>query len=335
MPKITVDTSILPKNIFSLHDQNFYDVVIKVTGSQDIVDLFKAQGINNISAFLLTPDVFEILTWDTDEFFDLHKQCSIGLRNNTFMTRPGLKANVEYLRELFTKTNEEYAKELKHKQQQQQHRFSLPPISADSPSTGTSITDTSNNSNTFSTVTTNFSALLTTKIIDDPKQIIINTIEKWSVENVELFGDHGFVLTEGVHYDLIIQNTNDVFIQCVCNEKLVLSRQKSTFLLSNYYRHLRDNQKCTLIKKLRNSKINDEQQGQINDNLNTSTAARLSLLSSQPPRQQFVTETVAVATFLNDTTNKPTTTPQKRKRNNKRLTGNYVDNSYNTKRTKI
>ncbi|CAF4935125.1 unnamed protein product, partial [Rotaria sp. Silwood1] len=213
MSKITVDTSILPTNIFSLHDQKFYDIVIQVTGSQGIVDLLKAQGINNISAFLLTSDIFEILTWDADEFIDLHKRCSIELRNNTFMIRPGLKANVEYLRELFTKKNEEYAKELKHKQQQQQHRFSLPPISADLPSTGTSTTDTSTNSNSFSTTTTNCFAPVTTSTSDDPKQIIINTIEKWSIENVELFGNDDFVLTEGVHYDLIIQNTNDVFIE--------------------------------------------------------------------------------------------------------------------------
>ncbi|CAF3964547.1 unnamed protein product, partial [Rotaria sordida] len=114
MLKITVDTPILPKNIFSLHDQNFYDIIIQVTGSQGIVDLLKAQGINNISAFLLTSDIFEILTWNADEFIDLQKRCSIELRNNTFMIRPGLKANVEYLRELFKKKNEEYAKELKH-----------------------------------------------------------------------------------------------------------------------------------------------------------------------------------------------------------------------------
>ncbi|CAF3965069.1 unnamed protein product [Rotaria sp. Silwood1] len=225
--------------------------------------------------------------------------------------------------------------ELKHKQQQQQHRFSLPPISADLPSTRTSTTDTSTNSNSFSTTTTNCSAPVTTTTSDDPKQIIINTIEKWSIENVELFGNDDFVLAEGVHYDLIIQNTNDVFIECKCNEKLVLSRQKSKFLLSNYYRHLRDNQKCSLMKKLRSLKINDEQQEQINDDSNTSTAARLSLLPSQPLRQQSFTETVAVATFLNDSTNKPTAKPKKGKRNNKRLVENDVDNSYDTKRTKI
>ncbi|CAF5151839.1 unnamed protein product, partial [Rotaria sp. Silwood1] len=128
--------------------------------------------------------------------------------------------------------------------------FSLPPISADLPSTGTSTTDASTNSNSFSTTTTNCFAPVTTSTSDDPKQIIINTIEKWSIENVELFGNDDFVLTEGVHYDLIIQNTNDVFIECKCNEKLALSRQKSKFLLSNYYRHLRDNQKCSLMKKL-------------------------------------------------------------------------------------
>ena len=335
MSKITVDTSILPKNIFSLHDQNFYDVVIQVTGSQGIVDLLKAQGINNISAFLLTPDVFEILAWDADELIDLHRRCSIELRNNIFMIRPGLKANVEYLRELFTKKNEEYAKELKHKQHQQQHKFFFPPISSDLPSTGTSTTDTSNNSNSFSSTTSNFSTPLTTTTSDDPKQVIINTIEKWSIENVELFSNHDFVLTEGVHYDLIIQNTNDVFIQCKCNEKLVVSRQKSKFLLSNYYRHLRDNQKCTLMKKLKNLKINDEQQEQINDDSNTSTTARLPLVPSQHLHQQTFTETVTEVTFLNDSTNKPTAKTKKRKRNNKRFTDNYVDNSYNTKRIKI
>ncbi|CAF1119572.1 unnamed protein product [Rotaria sordida] len=316
MLKITVDTSILPKNIFSLHDQHFYDIIIQVTGSEGIVDLLKAQGINNISAFLLTSDIFEILTWDADEFIDLQKRCSIELRNNTFMIRPGLKANIEYLRELFTKKNEEYAKELKHKQQQQQHRFSLSPITTDLSLTSTSTIDTSNNSNSFSTPTTNFSApLTTTTTSDDPKQIIINTIEKWSIENVEFFDNNDFVLTEGVHYDLIIRNMNDVFIQCKCNEK--------------------DNQKCTLMRKLRGLKINDEQQEQIDDDSNTSTTARLPFLSSQPLYQQPLTETVAVATFLNDSTNKPTAKPKKGKRNNKRLAENYVDNSYDTKRTKI
>ncbi|CAF4696827.1 unnamed protein product, partial [Rotaria sp. Silwood2] len=188
MSKITVDTSILPAHIFSLHDQKFYDVVIQVTGSQGVVDVLKAQGINNISAFLLTPDIFEILTWDTDEFIDLQKRCAIELRNNTFMIRPGLKANVEFLRELFTKKHEEYAKELKQKQQQQQHRCSLPPASEVNPSINMNTDATSNNSNTSSTSTTTLSATtMTGRTIDELKQITINTIEKWSVDNAELF----------------------------------------------------------------------------------------------------------------------------------------------------
>ncbi|CAF4061564.1 unnamed protein product [Rotaria sp. Silwood1] len=218
MSKITVDTSIPPAHIFSLHDQKFYDVVIQVTGSQGIVDLLKTQGINNISAFLLTPDIFEILTWDTDEFIDLQKRCAIELRNNTFMIRPGLKANVEFLRELFTKKHEEYTKELKQKQQQ--HRCSLSLASEVNPSISMNSDATSNNSNMSSTSTTTLSATtMTGRTIDELKQITINTIEKWSVVNAELFDNHNFILTEGVHFVLNIQNINDAFIQCDCKDK--------------------------------------------------------------------------------------------------------------------
>jgi hypothetical protein len=103
MSKITVDTSILPENIFLLNDKNFYNVVLQVTGNKNIVDLLKVQVINSISAFLLTPDIFEVLTLDAEELIDLQERCSIRLRNNTFMIRPGIKATVELLRELFTK----------------------------------------------------------------------------------------------------------------------------------------------------------------------------------------------------------------------------------------
>ena len=120
MFKITVNTSILPANIFLRNDQDFYDIILHIIGHQVIVDLLKAQGINNTSSFLLTPTVFEVLTWKADKFIDLQKRCSIKLQNNTFIVRPDIKASVEFLRELFAKKNKEYAKELKEKQQNNQ-----------------------------------------------------------------------------------------------------------------------------------------------------------------------------------------------------------------------
>ena len=282
MFKIAVNTSILPGNIFLLNDQEFYDVILQITGHQVIVDLLKAQGINNISAFLLTPTVFEVLTWEADEFIDLQKRCSIKLQNNTFIVRPGIKANVEFLRELFAKKNEEYTKELKEKQQNNQRSLSSFSQSSDviRPAFHSATATANDNIDSFSTTGV---STTTTATINNLRRLIISTIEQWSIDNSGFFNDDTFKLEEGVNFDLRMQDGHEAFIQCVCKEKLILPKQNGKFIMSNYYRHIKENKKCTLMKKLRKSTIGNLEKEQ---DITIATSSAIVSMTVSPSRSR-------------------------------------------------
>ena len=69
---IAVDISVLPPDVLSFYDQDFYKIVEAIAGV-DIAKLLEFQGIRGVYSFLHTTDVFAILSISCAALLDIKK----------------------------------------------------------------------------------------------------------------------------------------------------------------------------------------------------------------------------------------------------------------------
>jgi len=69
---IFVDTIVLPFNVFTYHDDDFYNLMSELA-DRDETALLKIQGIRTVNAFLPTSNIFDIVNIDSEELSDVKK----------------------------------------------------------------------------------------------------------------------------------------------------------------------------------------------------------------------------------------------------------------------
>ncbi|CAF4989033.1 unnamed protein product, partial [Rotaria socialis] len=118
-----IDTSILPSDIMSLRDVKFFDFVRKEAGDA-AADLFEIQSINCVKSLLMTADVYCIMNLKSNALHDFKNKHGFMLDDDTFIIKPGIKGNVDYLIDLLRQKCTDDAKIAKSSKRNQ----SSPPL---------------------------------------------------------------------------------------------------------------------------------------------------------------------------------------------------------------
>ena len=157
--KVNIDTTILPVDVLSFMDNKFYDLVQELTSENEAM-LLEIQQINNANAFLLTKDPLEFIDLNSPTVEEMKKKVSFELSDGTYIIKPGIRANLQYLTNLFNKKVEEHQKHVKRELQKLE------------PTPEATIIDQE----------------------DDVKLSVVQSIKRWCNENKENFGLKEFQL---------------------------------------------------------------------------------------------------------------------------------------------
>ena len=89
---------ILPDNVFSLKNDDFYAMVETLVGSQ-IVEILKFQMICSMQSLVRHPDIFEIFSMpcSNPDFLLIREKSCFLLDTGLYIIKPGLKNNLDYL----------------------------------------------------------------------------------------------------------------------------------------------------------------------------------------------------------------------------------------------
>jgi hypothetical protein len=122
---LSVNTSVLPLDVLSFYDDQFYHLVETIAGAAE-ASLLEVQGIRSVYSFLNTEDVFEILSVQCLALSDVRKLVCLEKIDKTFTVKPGCRSSILYLSQLLNRKHEENMKEIgpysKRSKQQQQTR---------------------------------------------------------------------------------------------------------------------------------------------------------------------------------------------------------------------
>ena len=161
--RIFVDTTVLPSDVFTYHDDDFYNLISQLAGPDETA-LFKLQGIRTVNSFLRTSNIFDIFNIDAEEINDIKKQICFILGSDGYIIKPGIKSSIEYLRDLFGKKQDEIAKNANSK------HWNISNVSSTTITTPDSSLQTTNSTNT--TVRRSTAMTTTTGAVDHRSLII-------------------------------------------------------------------------------------------------------------------------------------------------------------------
>ena len=115
---ISVDTSVLPDDVLSLVDNDFYQMVEVIAGPAE-AKLLEVQGVRGVYSFLNTEDVFGILTLKCSALINIKKLICFEIDDdddaNTAEVKPGCRSNIRYLHQLLSHRHDEHMKKTKYK----------------------------------------------------------------------------------------------------------------------------------------------------------------------------------------------------------------------------
>jgi hypothetical protein len=111
LQSLSLDISILPIDVFSFYDENFYQIVENIAGRAES-KLLEAQGIRSVYSFLNTEDVFDILLISCAALKEIKKLVCFQADDNIFTVKPGCRSNILYLSQLLHQKHEEHLKEV-------------------------------------------------------------------------------------------------------------------------------------------------------------------------------------------------------------------------------
>ena len=120
---LTVNTSVLPLDVLSFYDEQFYHLVETIAGAPE-ASLLEVQGIRIVYSFLNTEDVFEILFVPCVASRNVRQLICLEKVDGTLTVKPGCRSSILYLSQLLRRKHEEQMKETgrhsqRNKQQQQ------------------------------------------------------------------------------------------------------------------------------------------------------------------------------------------------------------------------
>ena len=172
---VFLGTSLLPANLTSLQDAEFYHFVKRIVGPVE-AELLQVQQINNVNSLLMTADVFEIIQIPSQDLDDIKRKICFEKDDGSFVIKAGVKGNIDYLIELLRAKNnaDKRSKNL---------RATLTSPSTGLPNAGnTSIPVCSN-----ATATNAVPSLTLSWTLTDHEKFITDSIQRWCDDNKENF----------------------------------------------------------------------------------------------------------------------------------------------------
>ena len=253
--KRSINTSVLPDDILSYTDTQFYNAAKQIVG--DIgMELLEIQSIRSPDSFLSIPDVFAIPDIKCAALHPLKKNLCLKTYDDKYIVKPGIKSLMTYFRELIIKKQAEVMKVLRYK-----NDLSISVIP--------SITTISSSQQQQLPVsaTTDLVQPTTTIPVDENyhRNFIINSINNWCTKFSSKLS-----LIEGTDYHLTVKSLNDNItakIKCGCGSKVGLVKIRKNIQISNFYKHL-VSMACNTIHKSKRRTISNNSNGNQNNSSN-------------------------------------------------------------------
>ncbi|CAF3330138.1 unnamed protein product, partial [Rotaria sp. Silwood2] len=107
--KRRINTSLLPNDVLSYTDTQFYNVAKQIVG-ENAVELLEIQGVRSPDSLVLIPDVFAILDIKCAALNSLKEKLCLKSDDDTYVVKPGIKSLMNYFCELIIKKKEEYVR---------------------------------------------------------------------------------------------------------------------------------------------------------------------------------------------------------------------------------
>jgi|GEM_PF-5571510 len=267
--KRSINTSVLPDDILSYTDTQFYNVAKQIVG--DIgMELLEIQSIRSPDSFLSIPDVFAILGIKCAALNPLKESLCLKTDDDKYIVKPGIKSLMTYFRELIIKKQAEVMKILRYK-----NNLCISVI----PSI-TTISSTTNESSSSQqqqlsvSATTNLVQPTTTIPVDENyhRNFIINSINNWCTKFSSKLS-----LIEGTDYHLTVKSLNDNItakIKCGCGSKVGLVKIRKNIQISNFYKHLVSMACNTIHKSKRRTISNNSNRNQNNSSNDVDTSSK-------------------------------------------------------------
>jgi hypothetical protein len=251
MAKVCIDMSILPADIMNLRDQQFWEFVQETTGKTE-AELLKLQEINNVRSLLLTANVFSFMELKTKNLTDIKAKFGFELEDGTFAIKAGIKGNIGYLIELLQK------KQIEIKKETNLQTVAIPSstrTTTNDAAPATASTNISISSSSLSSANTVPSDSIADPqwTLADHKKYIIDSIGTWCDATKRSLKLEDLLLNDGQHYHLKI--TDDMLngsIVCNCNQTIKLTQRLGKYQLSNFYRHLKALNSCSMMTNIYN-----------------------------------------------------------------------------------
>ncbi|CAF1448558.1 unnamed protein product [Rotaria sordida] len=276
--KRRINTSVLPSDILSYNDKQFYNVVKRFV-CDDAGDLLEFQGIRNADSLILIPDVFAILNINCAALQPLKEKLCLKSDDDIYLIKPGIKSLMNYFCELIIKKQDEELKLLNRQQSSSTASVSnIITISSTS-----NVNPMSQQQLTPNTLTSAAVSSHTTSLNEKyHRNFIINSIHKWCTKH-----SANLSLTEGDNYHLtvILTDINETAkIKCGCGSIVSLVKIRKHFQLSNFYKHLMLSS-CSIIHKESSTTVTNEIDTNENgssdsNNLSSQDVVSLSTVSS-------------------------------------------------------
>jgi len=233
----TIDLSIIPTDAFNLRGDAFYSLVEELT-SKDIEDLLKIQRISNARCFLNTNSLaFFDINSDDPSIIELQNRLSVKILNGKRIVLAGVHGYLQYLQQLFNL----FLMAMKNKRTKSNNSANPSNHVHQVPSTPIPIMSLSIDSST-ATASSN----------TDHHHFLNEKIKCWWEKNRDQLNVENYTLTEPDDYQIII-NDKSASIQCYCKKKInipMLTGRKH-YQLSNFYKHLMQNNQCTVFERKR------------------------------------------------------------------------------------
>ena len=91
---VSLDTSLLPANLTSLQDAEFYHFVKRIFGPVE-AELLQVQQINNVNSLLMSAGVFEIIQIPSQDLDDIKRKICFEKDDGSFVIETGVKGNID------------------------------------------------------------------------------------------------------------------------------------------------------------------------------------------------------------------------------------------------
>jgi hypothetical protein len=294
---VLIDTSVLPSNVMSLRDDNFINFVQQEAGD-GAAALLEIQGINCVKSLLMTSNVYSIMDVKSKSLDSFKNKYGYLQDDDTFVIKPGIKGNMDYLIDLLKKKCMDDAKVAKSSKYNQSSSTTI--------AKPTSFVPSNNSPEKIPSKSSNLS-------VNEHKSYIINTLNSWCENNKSKFNLSQLSLIEGEHYFISMYNDPSgalkCDIKCCCKKLSSLTLRRGTFQLSNFYRHLQGSSSvCPELRKMINnsqlplsSTTNTQQSLTISDNEPQQATSANAIPVTPPPSDTSEPNSIPVTPPPSDT----------------------------------